>query len=92
MGVEDYTHSLAVIVPKNSQIPLKITHPAIPQFEHQSNVVIDIYQGEERKAADNHKVGGFTMTIARRANLVLDVCFEIDENGLLTVTASDPVT
>ena len=32
------------------------------------------------------------MSIARRANLVLDVCFEIDDSGLLTVTARDPVT
>ena len=32
------------------------------------------------------------MTIAKRANLVLDVCFEIDDSGLLTVTAKDPVT
>ena len=54
--------------------------------------MIDIYQGEERKAASNHKVGGFTMNIAKRTGLVLDVCFEIDESGLLTVTAKDPVT
>ena len=32
------------------------------------------------------------MKIAKRADLVLDVCFEIDDNGLLTVTAKDPVT
>lgn len=32
------------------------------------------------------------MKVAKRANLVLEVCFEIDENGLLTVTAKDPVT
>lgn len=32
------------------------------------------------------------MKIASRANLVLDVCFEIDDSGLLTVTAKDPVT
>lgn len=54
--------------------------------------MIDIYQGEERKAASNHKVGGFTMNIAKRTGLVLDVCFEIDDSGLLTVTAKDPVT
>ena len=92
LGIEDYRNEMGIVVPKNSQIPLKIVHPAVPQFEHQSNVVIDIYQGEERKATDNHKVGGFTMSITRRADLVLEVCFEIDESGLLKVTASDPVT
>lgn len=32
------------------------------------------------------------MSIAKRTGLVLEVCFEIDESGLLTVTAKDPVT
>ena len=32
------------------------------------------------------------MNITKRAGLVLDVCFEIDESGLLKVTAKDPVT
>ena len=32
------------------------------------------------------------MSVAKRANLVLDICFEIDDSGLLTVTARDPVT
>lgn len=83
---------MAVIVPKNSQIPLKMTYPAIPQFEGQANVVIDIYQGEDRKASNNHKVGGFTMNVAKRRDLVLEVTFEIDDSGLLKVTAKDPVT
>lgn len=55
-------------------------------------MIIDIYQGEEMKAAENHKVGGFTMKVAPRTGLVLDVVFEIDDSGLLTVTANDPVT
>ena len=92
LGIEDAYQNMGVIVPKNSQIPLSMVYPAIPQFENQANVIIDIYQGEERKATDNHKVGGFTMKIAKRRDLVLNVCFEIDENGLLTVTAQDPVT
>ena len=79
-------------MPKNSQIPLRIVHPAIPQFEGQSNVQIEIYQGEKRLAVENHKVGGFEMKIASRRGLVLDVIFEIDDSGLLTVTAMDPVT
>ena len=32
------------------------------------------------------------MSVAKRANLVLDICFEIDDSGLLTVTARDPIT
>ena len=32
------------------------------------------------------------MKIAKRDNLVLEICFEIDRNGLLTVTAMDPLT
>ena len=55
-------------------------------------MIIDVYQGEEQKAADNHKVGGFTMKVATRKDLVLSVIFEIDDSGLLTVTAVDPVT
>ena len=66
---------MAVIVPKNSQIPLKMSYPAIPQFEGQSNVMIEIYQGEDKKANNNHKVGGFTMNVAKRRGLVLDVTF-----------------
>ena len=92
LGLEDVTKAMGVIVPRNSQIPLKITQPAVPQFDHQSNVILSIYQGEEAKCAGNHKVGEFTMTIKPRAGMVLMVTFEIDGNGLLTVSALDPVT
>ena len=92
LGVEDMFHNMAVVVPKNTRIPFRMTKPAVPQFSGQSNVIIDIYQGERPKAKDNHKVGGFTMSVDKRSDLVLNVTFTIDMNGLLEVTAEDPVT
>ena len=92
LGIEDVYNEMGVIVPRNSQVPLKMTYPAVPNFAGQSNVIIDIYQGEERRATLNHKVGGFEMKVANRRDLVLEVTFEIDDSGLLTVTAKDPQT
>ena len=43
-------------------------------------------------AQQNHKVGEFTMKFKPRQGMVLMVTFEIDTNGLLTVSAKDPVT
>ena len=81
-----------MIVPKNSRIPLKITQPAVPAHDQQNNVIMSIYQGGEAKCVNNHMVGEFTMKFKPRRQMVLMVTFEIDVNGLLTVSAMDPQT
>jgi len=92
LGLADVSGMMGVIVPKNSRIPLKITQPAVPEHDHQNEVIMSIYQGGEAKCVDNHMVGEFTMNFNPRRQMILMVTFEIDANGLLTVSAMDPET
>ena len=92
LGLADVSGMMGVIIPKNSKIPLKITQPAVPEHDHQNEVIMSIYQGGEAKFVDNHMVGEFTMKFKSRRQMMLMVTFEIDVNGLLTVSAMDPKT
>lgn len=53
-----------------------------------------VYEGERPKATDNHLLGSFVLSGLNPAprGYPLDVCFNVDQNGILTVSAIDNST
>ncbi|XP_024630791.1 heat shock cognate 70 kDa protein [Medicago truncatula] len=54
------------------------------------SVLIRVYEGERARASDNYLLGSFgTPCLPCPRGQPLEVCFSIDENGILTVTAKE---
>ncbi|CAJ2657831.1 heat shock cognate 70 kDa protein-like [Trifolium pratense] len=82
---------MSVVIPRNTCIPVKKTRPYVTIEDNQSSSTIAVYEGERTRASDNNFLGSFILsghTLAPRG-LPLDVCFAIDENGILTVSAKE---
>jgi L1 cell adhesion molecule like protein len=82
---------MSVVIPRNTCIPVKKTRPYFTVEDNQSHSLIEVYEGERTRASDNNLLGSFTLsghTPAPRGH-PLDVCFAIDENGILTVSAKE---
>jgi len=80
-----------VVIPRNTCIPVKKTREYVTVEDNQSYSLIEVYEGERTKASDNNLLGSFYLsghTPAPRG-LPYDVCFAIDENGILTVSATN---
>ncbi|XP_057436454.1 heat shock cognate 70 kDa protein 2-like [Lotus japonicus] len=85
---------MSVVIPRNTTIPVKKTNTYITVEDNQSSVFIDVYEGERTRASDNNMLGFFNLTgipLAPRGH-PLYVCFAIDENGILTVSAEEKIT
>ncbi|GAU47351.1 hypothetical protein TSUD_302200 [Trifolium subterraneum] len=83
-----------VVIPRNTCIPVKKTNGYATVADNQSCSLIEVYEGERTRASDNHLLGSFYLsghTPAPRGHLY-DVCFSIDENGILTVSATEKST
>jgi len=87
---------LVKIVEKNTTIPWKKTRDDFMRHEDQTTAMIPVYQGERPIAVDNRLLGDF-----RLENLPetrggqpprIEVTFDIDANGILTVSARDQVS
>ena len=80
----------SVIIPRNTTIPVKHTHPYATYFPGQTAVSIEIYQGESEWAEQNHFLGEFLLDGIPK-NLKeperIDVTFGYNLNGILEVTA-----
>ncbi|KAM1819683.1 hypothetical protein ACFX15_001241 [Malus domestica] len=89
-------HIMSVVIPRNTRIPVKIIEKGFTtQDDNQRNVRFAIYEGESRMARDNNYLGEFTLNDippAPRYVPNFDVCFDIDENGMLYVSAEDTST
>ncbi|XP_058723619.1 heat shock cognate 70 kDa protein-like [Vicia villosa] len=82
---------MSVVIPRNSCIPVKKTKSYVTVVDNQPSTLIEVYEGERTKASDNNLLGSFCLsghTLAPRGHPV-DVCFAIDENGILTVSAKE---
>ncbi|XP_045802596.1 heat shock 70 kDa protein-like [Trifolium pratense] len=80
-----------VVIPRNTCIPVKMTKTYVTIKDNQSSSMIEVYEGERTRASDNNLLGSFILsghTLAPRGH-PLDVCFAIDENGILTVSAKE---
>ncbi|XP_058736810.1 heat shock cognate 70 kDa protein-like [Vicia villosa] len=85
---------MAFVIPRNTSIPVKKTKQYVTIKDDQLKVLIEVYEGERPKATDNHLLGSFILsglTPAPRGH-PFDVCFNVDQNGILTVSAIDNST
>ncbi|CAH1432921.1 unnamed protein product [Lactuca virosa] len=79
-----------VVIPWNIAIPTKKTTIVFAVKDNQSRVNIKVYQGERSKATDNYLLRSFTVSgipLAPMGVSLIEVCFEIDDNDILIVTA-----
>jgi molecular chaperone DnaK len=95
LGLETLGGVMTTLIPRNTTIPTKKTETFTTAADSQTSVDIHVLQGERPMAADNKSIGRFILDgilPARRGVPQIDVTFDIDANGLLSVSAQDKGT
>jgi molecular chaperone DnaK len=95
LGVETLGGVMTKIIPRNTTIPTKKSEVFSTAVDGQSNVEIHVLQGEREMANDNKSLGTFRLDgipPAPRGVPQIEVTFDIDANGILTVSAKDKGT
>jgi len=92
LGVETQGGIMSVQIPRNTQVPAVIKEIFTTAYDDQTSVDVKIYQGERPKTVDNLCLGEFKLDgIDKKPRGVpkIEVAFEIDANGILSVKAQD---
>src|ERR671912_1760896 len=92
LGVETLGGVMTVLVPRNTTIPHTKKETFSTASDNQNAVTINVLQGEREFARDNRLLGTFNLTdipSAPRGMPQIEVTFNIDVNGILTVSAKD---
>ena len=95
LGVETLGGITTKITPRNTITPTKKSETFSTAVDNQPNVEIHVLQGERELSKDNKSLGTFRLDgIAPAARGVpqIEVTFDIDANGILSVTAKDKAT
>ncbi|OQA44165.1 MAG: Chaperone protein DnaK [Parcubacteria group bacterium ADurb.Bin305] len=95
LGIETLGGVNTIMVPKNTTIPTSKSQIFSTAADNQSSVEINVLQGERPLAADCRSLGRFILDGLPRAPRgipQIEVVFDIDANGLLSVTAKDKAT
>jgi molecular chaperone DnaK len=92
LGIETEGGVLTPLVERNTTIPTEKKQVFSTAADNQTAVTIQVYQGERKMAANNRLLGKFDLTgipPAPRGVPQVEVKFDIDQNGILNVTAKD---
>ncbi|XP_021716029.1 heat shock cognate 70 kDa protein 2-like [Chenopodium quinoa] len=95
LGTDIYNGDMSVIIPRNTPIPTKMVQNYITARDNQTIMGISVYEGERLIAKDNNFLGKFDLcgiNPAPKGVAAVIVSFEIDENGILIVTAKEKGT
>lgn len=95
LGIETMGGVMTKIIERNRALPASASQVFTTAADNQTTVSISVIQGEREMAADNKSLGRFDLTgilPARRGVPQIEVTFEIDNNGILKVTAKDKGT
>jgi molecular chaperone DnaK len=83
------------VIESNTPVPIEQSRSFSPFKDYQESVQIRVYQGDSRQSEDNELLGHFEFSgfqPGRRSDVAIEVSFEINADGIVNVTASDPVT
>lgn len=92
LGIETLGNVMTVMIPKNTTIPTAHTEIFSTASDNQTSVDVHVLQGERPMASDNKSLGRFILDgipPAPRGVPQIEVTFDIDANGILSVTALD---
>ncbi len=95
LGIETLGGVNTVLISKNTTVPTSKTQVFSTAADNQPSVEINVLQGERAMAQDNKSLGRFILDgipPAPRGVPQVEVTFDVDANGILTVTAKDKAT
>ncbi|UKN01475.1 molecular chaperone DnaK [Paracrocinitomix mangrovi] len=95
LGIETMGGVMTKLIEANTTIPTKKSEVFSTAADNQSAVDIHVLQGERPMASDNKTLGRFQLSDippARRGEPQIEVTFDIDANGIMSISAKDKAT
>ncbi|MBR2496241.1 MAG: molecular chaperone DnaK [Clostridia bacterium] len=95
LGIETMGGVFTKLIDRNTTIPTKKSQIFSTAADNQTSVDVHVLQGEREFAANNKTLGRFELSgiaPAPRGIPQIEVCFDIDANGIVHVTATDKGT
>jgi molecular chaperone DnaK len=95
LGIETLGGVFTTLIPRNTTIPTRKSEVFSTAADNQSQVEVHVLQGERKMANDNKTLGKFVLDgipPAPRGMPQIEVTFDIDANGIVSVSAKDKAT
>ncbi len=95
LGIETMGGVATKLIEKNTTVPTQKSQVFSTAADNQTSVEVHVVQGERAMAADNKSLGKFILDgipPAPRGMPQIEVAFDVDANGILSVTAKDKTT